>query len=71
MKGFAEKMEGVEDNTFDAVTCTLVLCTVRSVEKSLEEVQRVLKPVSFHSVIMIVCFDCFCGCLLIYSANMF
>nr|XP_011419354.2 methyltransferase-like protein 7B [Crassostrea gigas] len=44
LKGFAEKMEGVEDNTFDAVTCTLVLCTVRSVEKSLDEVQRVLKP---------------------------
>lgn len=51
LKGFAEKMEGVEDNTFDAVTCTLVLCTVRSVEKSLDEVQRVLKPVRILSVI--------------------
>ena len=45
LKGFAEKMDAVENDTFDAVTCTLVLCSVRDVKKSLDEVRRVLKPV--------------------------
>jgi len=32
------------DNTFDAVVSTLVLCSVDSVEKTLYEIKRVLKP---------------------------
>nr|XP_022317095.1 methyltransferase-like protein 7A [Crassostrea virginica] len=44
LKGYAEKMDAVENDTFDAVTCTLVLCSVRDVKKSLDEVRRVLKP---------------------------
>ena len=39
----AEKLP-FETATFDAAVATLVLCTVRDVEQSLAEVQRVLKP---------------------------
>lgn len=38
LKGFVEKMEGVEDNIFDVVICIFVLCIVRSVEKLFDEV---------------------------------
>ena len=43
--GFAEDME-IEDEKFDAVVCTLVLCTVGNPIKCLSEIKRVLKPVS-------------------------
>lgn len=33
-----------EDDSFDHVVCSLVLCTVRDLGRSLEEVRRVLKP---------------------------
>ncbi|HEU4760307.1 MAG TPA: class I SAM-dependent methyltransferase [Dehalococcoidia bacterium] len=33
-----------DDESFDAVVCTLVLCTVRDPEKALAEIRRVLKP---------------------------
>ena len=45
IQGFAEKMP-IEDEKFDAVVCTLVLCSVDDQTKSLSEVKRVLKPVS-------------------------
>jgi len=41
----AEDMKGVEDNSVDVVVSTLVLCSVRSLEKTLQEVHRVLAPV--------------------------
>jgi len=34
----------IEDNSVDAVICTLVLCTVNDQKKCLQEVKRVLKP---------------------------
>jgi ubiquinone/menaquinone biosynthesis C-methylase UbiE len=48
VKGYAENMTKVEDDMYDAVVCTLVLCSVKNVSMSLREVQRVLKPVSFY-----------------------
>ncbi|KAK7496425.1 hypothetical protein BaRGS_00012347 [Batillaria attramentaria] len=44
VRGFAEDMLDFEDNTFDAVVCTFTLCTVRSLERALSEIKRVLKP---------------------------
>jgi ubiquinone/menaquinone biosynthesis C-methylase UbiE len=32
------------DHSFDTAVCTLVLCTVRDPERTLAEIQRVLKP---------------------------
>ena len=43
--GFAEDMKHVEDNSVDVVVSTMVLCSVRSIEKTLKEVHRVLAPV--------------------------
>jgi len=34
----------LEDNSFNIVVCTLVLCSVNNLEKSLSEIHRVLKP---------------------------
>lgn len=42
--GFAEDMVAIESGSVDAVICTLVLCTVRNVDKCLQEVIRVLRP---------------------------
>ena len=39
----AEHLEA-ESSSFDAVVCTLVLCSVRDVKQSLEEIRRVLRP---------------------------
>ena len=44
LKGFAEDLSQFPDESFDAVIETLVLCSVNNVEKSLQEIQRVLKP---------------------------
>ena len=44
LQGFAEDLSLFPDESFDAVIETLVLCSVNSVEKSLQEIQRVLKP---------------------------
>jgi len=43
--GFAEDMAAIESGSVDAVICTLVLCSVRHVDKCLREVLRVLRPV--------------------------
>ena len=43
--GFAEDMKGVADNSIDIVVSTMVLCSVRNVDKALQEIQRVLAPV--------------------------
>lgn len=45
MNGYVENLD-MKDETFDAVVCTLVLCSVRDPTKSLSEIKRVLKPVS-------------------------
>lgn len=34
----------LEDNSFDYIVCTLVLCSVNNLEKSLAEIYRLLKP---------------------------
>lgn len=41
-----EDMKQVADGSMDVVVCTLVLCSVQSPKKVLQEVQRVLRPVS-------------------------
>jgi len=46
--GCAEDMEGVADGSIDIVVSTLVLCSVRSLEKTFKEIQRILAPVSKH-----------------------
>merc|ERR1712137_1284721 len=40
----AEDMSDVPDNSIDVVVSTLVLCSVRNLELTLKEVQRVLAP---------------------------
>ncbi|GBM42338.1 Methyltransferase-like protein 7B [Araneus ventricosus] len=40
----AEDMREIEDDSFDVVVCTYVLCSVESVRSALKEVKRVLKP---------------------------
>ncbi|XP_022805123.1 methyltransferase-like protein 7A [Stylophora pistillata] len=42
--GFAEKMEGIPDESVAAVVCTLTLCSVSDVDTTLSEIKRVLKP---------------------------
>jgi len=42
-KGKAENLP-FEDNFFDAVIVSFVLCSVNSLEKTIEEIERVLKP---------------------------
>lgn len=44
--GSAEDMGKIADHSMSVVVCTLVLCSVSSMEQSLKEVIRVLKPVS-------------------------
>lgn len=41
-----ENMKEVEDESMDVVVCTLVLCSVHNVRQVLQEVRRILKPVS-------------------------
>lgn len=43
-----ENMEVVKDESVDVVVCTLVLCSVRNVRLVLQEVRRILKPVSLN-----------------------
>ncbi|CAL1265620.1 unnamed protein product [Larinioides sclopetarius] len=40
----AEDMHELEDDSFDVVVCTYVLCSVKNVRSVLNEVKRVLKP---------------------------
>lgn len=41
---YGENMKQLADSSMDVVVCTLVLCSVQSPRKVLQEVQRVLKP---------------------------
>uniref|UniRef100_A0A8D2HZS0 Thiol methyltransferase 1B n=1 Tax=Urocitellus parryii TaxID=9999 RepID=A0A8D2HZS0_UROPR len=42
-----EDMKQVADGSMDVVVCTLVLCSVQSPKRVLQEVHRVLRPVTF------------------------
>ena len=46
--GFAEDMKDIADGSIDIVVSTMVLCSVRSVQGALKEIQRVLAPVINH-----------------------
>ena len=48
VRGYAENMDMLAADSFDAVVCTFVLCSVRSPSLVLQEVKRVLKPVCFY-----------------------
>ncbi|XP_077984811.1 thiol S-methyltransferase TMT1A-like [Glandiceps talaboti] len=41
---FGENMKDIPDESVDVVVCTLVLCSVRSVDRVIKEIRRVLKP---------------------------
>ncbi|MCQ6512695.1 class I SAM-dependent methyltransferase, partial [Vibrio parahaemolyticus] len=41
---YGENMKQLADSSMDVVVCTLVLCSVQSPRKVLQEVQRVLRP---------------------------
>ncbi|XP_045158351.1 thiol S-methyltransferase METTL7B-like [Mercenaria mercenaria] len=43
VQGYAENMP-FENELFDATICTVALCVVQNIEKSLDEIKRVLKP---------------------------
>lgn len=43
-RGTAEHLAGISDRAVDAVVSTLVLCSVEDLDKTLQEVLRVLKP---------------------------
>ncbi|CAL1265619.1 unnamed protein product [Larinioides sclopetarius] len=40
----AEDMHEIENDSFDVVVCTLVLCSVKNIQSVLKEARRVLKP---------------------------
>lgn len=40
-----EDLRGIQDESVDVVVCTLVLCSVKNVQKVLQEAQRVLRKV--------------------------
>ena len=46
VNGMAEDMKQIEDNSVDVVVATYVLCSVKDRNKTLNEIQRVLKKVS-------------------------
>ena len=43
-QGDATNLQGFADNSFDAVVCSLTLCSVSSADAAVVEVERVLKP---------------------------
>lgn len=45
VNGSVEDMHEFEDNTFDVILCTHVLCSVSDVAQGLKEIRRVLKEV--------------------------
>lgn len=46
VNGVAEDLTDIQDNSVAIVVCTLTLCSVQDIPKVLQEVKRVLKPVS-------------------------
>lgn len=47
INGPAEDLAGVKDSSVDVVVSTFVFCCIKDANKVLEEIKRVLKPVSF------------------------
>ena len=47
-------MKMIESNSVDAVVMTLVLCSVDSIEQILQEIKRVLAPVSNYILLKIL-----------------
>ena len=43
-KAYSEDLSYFSDDSFDVVVVTCVLCSISDVAKSLEEINRVLKP---------------------------
>lgn len=54
IRGYAEDLADIQDESIDAVVSTLVLCSVRDVDKAVQEAKRVLVKV------VGVCFDLAC-----------
>lgn len=48
--GLVEDMHEFQDNSFDVVLCTHVLCSVSDVPEGLQEIRRVLKEVKFTAL---------------------
>ena len=46
LTGFAEDMAMIESGSIDAVVSSLVLCSVQNIDRCLQEIIRVLRPVS-------------------------
>lgn len=46
IRGYAEDLGDISNESVDAVVSTLVLCSVKDLDKSLKEVKRVLVKVS-------------------------
>ena len=46
--GCAEDMSELEDDCVAAVVCTLTMCSMRDKRQALQEIKRVLKPVSIY-----------------------
>jgi len=49
--GFAEDMATIESGSIDAVVSTLVLCCVNNIDKCLQEIVRVLRPVGIKQCV--------------------
>lgn len=49
-----EDLSAVEDQSVDAVVCTLVLCSVSNTPQTLREVHRILRPVSVLLGVIVV-----------------
>lgn len=49
-----EDLSAVEDQSVDAVVCTLVLCSVNNTPQTLREVHRILRPVSVLLGVIVV-----------------
>ena len=46
--GYGEDMPSIPSNSVDVVACTFVLCSVKDVERCLQEILRVLRPVRVY-----------------------
>lgn len=53
-----EDMKEVRDESVDVVVCTLVLCSVRDVQRVLKEARRILKTVGRHHRLYIIGSTC-------------
>lgn len=52
IRGYAEDLVDIQDESIDAVVSTLVLCSVRDLDKAIKEVQRVLVKVRTYTCLI-------------------